>query len=95
MIFATDQTLPLEELAPEVEARGFESLWVTGKTHVPVSRRTPWPGGELPEWYERTCDPLVALAVAAAVSSRCKAPTSHPAGRPGERPVLRRRRHPR
>jgi probable F420-dependent oxidoreductase len=68
MIFATDQTLPLHELAPEVEARGFESLWVTERTHVPVNRRTPWPGGELPEWYKRTCDPLVALAAAAAVT---------------------------
>ena len=69
MIFATDQTMPLHELAPEVEARGYESLWVTEKTHVPVSRRTPWPGGELPEWYLRTCDPFVALSAAAAVTS--------------------------
>lgn len=68
MVFATDQTLPLHELAPEVEARGFESLWMTEKTHVPMSRRTPWPGGDLPEWYKRTCDPLVALAAAAAVT---------------------------
>ena len=29
MIFATDQTMPMHRLAPEVEARGFESLWVT------------------------------------------------------------------
>lgn len=69
MIFATDQTLPLHHLAPEVEARGFESLWVTEKTHVPVSRRTPWPGGELPESYKRTCDPLIALAAAAAITT--------------------------
>jgi len=68
MIFATDQVPALHELAPEVEARGFESLWVTEKTHVPVSRRTPWPGGSLPEWYKRTCDPFVALGAAAAVT---------------------------
>lgn len=69
MIFATDQTIRIGRLAPEVEARGFESLRVTEKTHVPVSRLTPWPGGELPEWYKRTCDPFVALAAAAATSS--------------------------
>ena len=69
MIFATDQTMPMHLLAPEVEARGFESLWVTEKTHVPVSRDTPWPGGELPEWYKRTCDPFVALAAAAATTT--------------------------
>jgi probable F420-dependent oxidoreductase len=69
MIFATDQTLPLHRLAPEVEARGFESLWIPEKTHVPTSRRTPWPGGpELPEFYKRTGAPLVALAAAAAVT---------------------------
>ena len=26
MIFATDQTMPMHRLAPEVEARGFDSL---------------------------------------------------------------------
>lgn len=68
-IFATDQTMPMHRLAPEVEQRGFESLWVPEKTHVPISRRTTWPGGELPEWYRRTCDPFVALSAAAAVTS--------------------------
>lgn len=74
-IFATDQTMPLHRLAPEVEARGFESLWVPEKTHVPVSRETPWPGGELPEWYKRTCDPFVALAAAAAVTTSLRVGT--------------------
>ncbi len=69
MIFATDTTVPVPELAREVERRGFESLWVTEKTHVPVSRATPWPGGELPDWYKRTCDPLLTLAAAAAVTT--------------------------
>ena len=69
MIFATDQTIPLHVLAPEVEARGIESLWVTEKTHVPVRRSTPWPGGDLPECYKRTCDPFVALAGAAATTT--------------------------
>ncbi len=68
-IFATDQTMPMHCLAPEVESRGFESLWVTEKTHVPTSRRTEWPGGDLPEWYLRTCDPFVALAGAAATTT--------------------------
>lgn len=75
MIFATDQTMPMHLLAPEVEARGFESLWVTEKTHVPVSRATPWPGGELPEWYKRTCDPFVALAGAAATTTTLRVGT--------------------
>ena len=69
MIFATDQTVAMHRLAPQVESRGFESLWVTEKTHVPVSRQTAWPGGELPEWYKRTCDPFIALAAAAATTT--------------------------
>jgi hypothetical protein len=39
-------------LAREVEARGFDSLFVCEHTHIPISRRTPFPGGgELPERY--------------------------------------------
>ena len=54
-----------------MEDRGFESLWVTEHTHIPTSRRTPWPGGaELPEEYRRTLDPFVGLAAAAAVTER-------------------------
>jgi hypothetical protein len=29
------------------EERGFTGLYVPEKTHVPVSRQIPWPGGEL------------------------------------------------
>ncbi len=67
--FVTDESMPIVELATEAEARGFESLLVPEKTHLPVSRRTPWPGGTLPEAYKRTYDPFVALAAAAAVTS--------------------------
>ena len=35
-------------------------------THIPTSRRTPWPGGaELPREYSHTHDPFVALTAAA------------------------------
>src|SRR5262249_5998616 len=40
-------------------------------THIPVSRRTPFPGGgELPKRYSHTHDPFVALAFAAAATRR-------------------------
>jgi probable F420-dependent oxidoreductase len=68
-LFATDYAMPLPELAPEVEARGFESLFVPEHTHIPVSRRTPFPGGgDLPREYAHTVDPFVGLAAAAAVT---------------------------
>jgi probable F420-dependent oxidoreductase len=71
LIFPTDHSIRTDRLAIELEARGFESLWVTEHTHIPVSRRTPWPGGpELPDMYRRTLDPFVALAAAASVTER-------------------------
>src|SRR5581483_12178473 len=72
-IFPTDYSISISELAREVEARGFESLWVTEHTHIPVSRRSPWPGGaELPKHYWHTLDPFVALTAAAMVTRDLK-----------------------
>jgi probable F420-dependent oxidoreductase len=71
-MFATDRSLAIAELAREVEARGFSSLWVPEHTHIPTSRATPPPTGdaELAEDYRRTLDPLIAMAMAAAVTER-------------------------
>ena len=72
-IFATDYTIRIDELAREAEARGFESFFVPEHTHIPTSRRSPWPGGaELPRDYWHTLDPFVGLAAAAAVTSRLR-----------------------
>jgi probable F420-dependent oxidoreductase len=58
--------LPLAELARHLEDRGFESLWVAEHTHIPTSRRTPYPGGgQMPEQYTRMLDPVVSLTAAA------------------------------
>jgi probable F420-dependent oxidoreductase len=73
LIFPTDLSIRPDALAVALEERGFESLWVTEHTHIPTSRRTPWPGGpDLPEEYRRTLDPFVALTAAAAVTSRLR-----------------------
>jgi len=70
-MFLTDQTIGPVELAREVEARGFASLWVPEHTHIPTSRRSPWPGGaDLPEEYKHILDPFVALAAVASATSR-------------------------
>lgn len=70
-IFATDQTMSVDDVAVEAEARGFSSLYLPEHTHIPISRITPPPigGGELPEEYRRTVDPLIALTAAAARTS--------------------------
>ena len=72
-IFATDYAIRIDELAREAEARGFESLFVPEHTHIPVSRRTPFPGGgQLPKEYAHTFDPFVSLMAAAAATTRLR-----------------------
>ena len=62
-IFPTEYSIRIDELARALEERGLESLFVTEHTHIPVSRRTPWPGGgPLPKEYAHTLDPFVGLA---------------------------------
>ena len=76
LMFATDYAIRPDELARAVEERGFESLWLPEHTHIPVSRRSPWPGGpQLPKEYWHTHDLFVALAMAAAVTTRLKVGT--------------------
>jgi probable F420-dependent oxidoreductase len=72
-MFATHYAIRPDVLAREAEARGFESVWFPEHTHIPASRRSPWPGGPaLPKEYSHTYDLFVALAMAAAVTSRIK-----------------------
>ena len=69
--FPTDYGIDIAELARALEERGFDSLFVPEHTHIPVSRRTPFPGGgELPKRYSHTHDPFVALAFAAAATKK-------------------------
>ena len=75
-IFPTDYSIHPVDLAREAEARGFESLWFPEHTHIPASRRTPYPaGGELPKEYWHTHDPFVALGMAAAVTKKIRIAT--------------------
>jgi probable F420-dependent oxidoreductase len=72
-MFPTDYAIPIDELARELEARRFESVWLPEHTHIPASRKSPWPGGPtLPREYWHTLDPFVALAAAAVVTKSLK-----------------------
>ena len=69
--FPADYGINLAELARALEDRGFDSLFVPEHTHIPLSRRTPFPGGgELPKRYSHTHDPFVGLAFAAAATKK-------------------------
>jgi probable F420-dependent oxidoreductase len=70
-VFLTDDAADPVTVARLVEERGFESLFFPEHTHIPASRRTPYPrGGELPREYSRTLDPFVALSAAATATQR-------------------------
>ncbi|MFA9430521.1 TIGR03619 family F420-dependent LLM class oxidoreductase [Egicoccus sp. AB-alg2] len=71
-IFVTDRSIGPAELATAVEERGLDSLFVPEHTHMPTDH-SPHPSGRpLPEPYERTLDPFVTLAAAAAVTDRIR-----------------------
>ena len=69
--FNTEYGIRPDRLARELEARGYESLFVGEHTHIPTSRRSPYPGGgELPRPYYHMADPFVSLMAAAAATER-------------------------
>jgi len=69
--FLTDEGISGPVLGRALEERGFESLFLAEHSHIPASRRTPYPaGGELPRQYYRALDPFVALASIASVTDR-------------------------
>jgi probable F420-dependent oxidoreductase len=64
--FVTDEGIAPGALASAIEERGFDSLFIAEHTHIPLSRKSPWPrGGELPRKYYRTLDPFLTLTAAA------------------------------
>ena len=72
-MFPTDYSMRPDEFARAAEQRGFESVFFPEHTHIPTSRKTPYPaGGELPKEYSHTHDLFVALAMAGAVTRTLK-----------------------
>ena len=69
--FVTDTGISPGPLGRAIEERGFDSLFLAEHTHIPLSRKSPWPGGgELPEKYYRTLDPFVALTATACATEK-------------------------
>ncbi len=65
----TPEDVPPAELASALEARGYDSLWIGEHSHIPASRRTPYPvGGDMPAQYTRMMDPFISLMAAAAAT---------------------------
>src|SRR6202022_2487093 len=76
LMFMTDYAMPVAAMAQAMEERGFESLWHPEHSHIPLSRKTPFPGGgELPKMYHDAMDPFVTLTAAAAATKKLKVGT--------------------
>jgi probable F420-dependent oxidoreductase len=63
------------DLARAAETLGFESLWMPDHSVMPVNTATALPEsrpgeGGIPEIYSHMCDPFVAMAMAAAATTR-------------------------
>jgi len=65
----TPRDVPPARLAAELEARGFESLWVGEHPQIPVAARDS-PLAPMLGPLKRKYDPLIVLAVAAEATSR-------------------------
>lgn len=64
--FVTDEGIRPGPLGRALEERGFDSVFLAEHSHIPTSRKSPYPGGgDLPRVYYRTLDPFVTLAAMA------------------------------
>ena len=67
----TDTSVPIATLAPAIEERGFDSIWVPEHSHIPTTGSTPYPGrGPVTRDFARTLDPFAVLSAAAAVTRK-------------------------
>ena len=73
MIFPTDYAVEPAVLGKAAEGFGFDSLFFPEHTHIPTSRKSPWPGGdELPKHYWHAHDPFIALTAVATATKDLK-----------------------
>jgi alkanesulfonate monooxygenase SsuD/methylene tetrahydromethanopterin reductase-like flavin-dependent oxidoreductase (luciferase family) len=72
-MFFTEYSMTGPELAVALEERGFDSIWAPEHSHIPLSRKTPFPGGgDLPKQYADAMDPFVVLTAAGCATKTIK-----------------------
>jgi probable F420-dependent oxidoreductase len=72
-LFFTEYSMQPRDLARELEARGFESVWSGEHSHIPAAMKTPFPGeGGIKRHYYDVMDPFVTLTAAAMATKTLK-----------------------
>lgn len=74
-IFATTDSIQPDELGREAEERGFDSVWFSEHTHIPIAFLHSEGGQELPDFYWQAYDPFIAATQAATATKRIKVGT--------------------
>ena len=75
-MFFTDYSMAPRRTGQALEERGFDSLWAPEHSHIPLSRKSPFPsGGDLPKKYYDAMDPFVTLTAAAVATKTLKVGT--------------------
>jgi len=70
-LYPTASSMDPIDVVKAAEERGLDSATYPEHTHIPTSRRTPFPfGGELPKHYAELHDPFIVMAAAASVTRR-------------------------
>ncbi len=86
--FISETSARPDAVARKCEELGYESFWLPEHAIIPVTHKTPYPGGgdgKIPEPYSHIIDPFVGLGIASAVTSKiklgtgiCLVPERHP-----------------
>ena len=64
-LYPTAYSMDPIEVVKAAEERGLDSATYPEHTHIPTSRKTPFPfGGELPKHYAELHDPFIVMAAA-------------------------------
>lgn len=69
-IFFTADSIQPAELGVELEAHGFESLWLPEHSHMPLAQQQELGDRRLPEKYEIVYDAFTSLAAVASTASK-------------------------
>ncbi len=71
-LFFTEHSIRPEVLAPDLERRGFESVWSGEHSHIPAVLTSDPPATGVKQWYYEVMDPFVTLTAAAVATTTLK-----------------------